>query len=205
MRQLGFGLVDLALHREWRGEATSIACPGPLAAFSPAPCPPEHAMIAGFTHLSPARSAMARDTIPTSGPRCWTPTLSPVPEAALQRRRARVPRKDSGPRRQRGSRRTIPRLHGPRPTERAAGAGGIARLDSRCTSVRPKTPSREIGTSRKTGAPLPDENRHVQVGDSCSSRLQFGCGRGFLSVNSVSGGSLPIVPMPARQTRATWG
>jgi len=54
MRQLGFGFVDLALHREWRPEDD----PDPVAyarqileRFSPTPLPAEHAMIASFTHL----------------------------------------------------------------------------------------------------------------------------------------------------------
>lgn len=52
MRQLGFGIVDLALHRQWDGNgdptryARSI-----LAPFAPAPLPENYAMILGFTHL----------------------------------------------------------------------------------------------------------------------------------------------------------
>jgi len=54
MRQLSFGLVDLALHRVYRPEthgdvvAWSRALLEPL---SPAPLPPEHALVASFTHL----------------------------------------------------------------------------------------------------------------------------------------------------------
>ena len=52
MRQLGFGYVDLSLHREWNGQGDVIAYSREiLQKFSPAPFPPEHAMIAGFTHL----------------------------------------------------------------------------------------------------------------------------------------------------------
>ncbi len=52
MRQLGFGFVDLALHREWDGTGDPIAYSRDiLQNFSPAALPPEHAMIAGFTHL----------------------------------------------------------------------------------------------------------------------------------------------------------
>ena len=52
MRQLGFGYVDLALHREWDGSGDVIAWSrAVLQQFSPAPFPPEHAMLAGFTHL----------------------------------------------------------------------------------------------------------------------------------------------------------
>ena len=52
MRQLGFGYVDLALHREWDGSGDVIAWSRRvLQEFSPAPFPPEHAMLAGFTHL----------------------------------------------------------------------------------------------------------------------------------------------------------
>jgi oligopeptidase A len=52
MRQLGFGYVDLALHREWDGTGDVIAWSrAVLQQFSPAPFPPEHAMLASFTHL----------------------------------------------------------------------------------------------------------------------------------------------------------
>jgi len=55
MRQLGFGMVDLALHREWNPDA-----PGAnvlhysrdiLAKFAAAELPADYGMIAGFTHL----------------------------------------------------------------------------------------------------------------------------------------------------------
>jgi oligopeptidase A len=54
MRQLSFGIVDLALHREYDpardgnviGYSREI-----LQKFAPAPLPSDHAMIAGFTHL----------------------------------------------------------------------------------------------------------------------------------------------------------
>jgi len=52
MRQLGFGYADLALHREWTPDQDPIAFARKLLQpFSPAPFPPEHAMIASFTHL----------------------------------------------------------------------------------------------------------------------------------------------------------
>ncbi len=52
MRQLGFGYVDLSLHREWSGPGDPIAYSRAiLQRFSPAPFPPGHATIAGFTHL----------------------------------------------------------------------------------------------------------------------------------------------------------
>jgi oligopeptidase A len=56
MRQVGFGYVDLALHREWDGTGKSPAdvvtfARELLQRFSPAPFPPEHAMITSFTHL----------------------------------------------------------------------------------------------------------------------------------------------------------
>jgi oligopeptidase A len=54
MRQLSFGIVDLLLHREYApardgdpvGYSRRI-----LEQFSPAPLPPEHAMVLAFTHL----------------------------------------------------------------------------------------------------------------------------------------------------------
>ncbi len=52
MRQLSFGTVDLMLHREWDGSGDVIAYSRAiLQKFSPATFPPEHAMIAAFTHL----------------------------------------------------------------------------------------------------------------------------------------------------------
>ncbi len=52
MRQISFGSVDLALHREWDGTGDVIAyARAALQRFTPVPLPPEHAMIAGFTHL----------------------------------------------------------------------------------------------------------------------------------------------------------
>jgi oligopeptidase A len=53
MRQLGFGLVDLALHREYqpgRGDVMQFAR-DILQRFSPARLPADHSMIASFTHL----------------------------------------------------------------------------------------------------------------------------------------------------------
>jgi oligopeptidase A len=54
MRQLGFAEVDLALHMDGRPaeHADVIAWSrAVLERFSPAPMPPEHAMICSFTHL----------------------------------------------------------------------------------------------------------------------------------------------------------
>ena len=52
MRQLGFGCMDLALHREWDGKTDVIGYSRAiLQQFSPAPFPPDHAMLAAFTHL----------------------------------------------------------------------------------------------------------------------------------------------------------
>jgi oligopeptidase A len=53
MRQLGFGFLDLALHRRYSpadGDVMEYAR-GIMARFSPAALPAEYAMIAGFTHL----------------------------------------------------------------------------------------------------------------------------------------------------------
>jgi oligopeptidase A len=52
MRQIGFGYMDLALHREWDGTGDVIAWSrAVLQQFSPAAFPSEHAMLASFTHL----------------------------------------------------------------------------------------------------------------------------------------------------------
>jgi len=54
MRQLGFGFLDLGLHRDWRSESDpdlAAYARRILERFSPVPLPPEHAMIASFTHL----------------------------------------------------------------------------------------------------------------------------------------------------------
>jgi oligopeptidase A len=54
MRQLGFGIVDLALHRDYSpsrdGDVMDYAR-RLLQEFSPAALPPDHAMLAAFTHL----------------------------------------------------------------------------------------------------------------------------------------------------------
>jgi oligopeptidase A len=54
MRQLGFGIVDLALHREYAPETSGDLLQYTrriLQEFSPAPMPERYAMIASFTHL----------------------------------------------------------------------------------------------------------------------------------------------------------
>jgi oligopeptidase A len=54
MRQLGFAFVDLLLHTRYSaggdGDAVSYTR-RLLQEFSPAPLPPDHAMLAAFTHL----------------------------------------------------------------------------------------------------------------------------------------------------------
>jgi oligopeptidase A len=54
MRQLGFGMVDLKLHREYdprNGGDVMKYARDILVQFSPAPLPPDYGMIASFTHL----------------------------------------------------------------------------------------------------------------------------------------------------------
>jgi oligopeptidase A len=54
MRQLGFGFLDLALHREYDPERDGDVVAYSrriLERFSPAPLPEDHAMVASFTHL----------------------------------------------------------------------------------------------------------------------------------------------------------
>jgi oligopeptidase A len=54
MRQLGFGLIDLLMHTRYRPERDGDPVEYSrrlLQEFSPAPLPPQHAMIAAFTHL----------------------------------------------------------------------------------------------------------------------------------------------------------
>ena len=54
MRQLGFGFVDLMLHTRYSPERDGDAVEYSrrvLEEYSPAPLPPQHAMIAAFTHL----------------------------------------------------------------------------------------------------------------------------------------------------------
>jgi oligopeptidase A len=54
MRQLGFGFVDLLLHTRYSPEADGNPVEYSrkvVQEFSPAPLPPEHAMVAAFTHL----------------------------------------------------------------------------------------------------------------------------------------------------------
>jgi oligopeptidase A len=52
MRQLGFGFVDLALHREWDGTEDVVAfARRMLQPFAAAPIPEDYAMITAFTHL----------------------------------------------------------------------------------------------------------------------------------------------------------
>jgi oligopeptidase A len=52
MRQLGFGFVDLGLHREWDGKEDVLAyARRMLQPFSVSTLPDDYAMITGFTHL----------------------------------------------------------------------------------------------------------------------------------------------------------
>jgi oligopeptidase A len=59
MRQLSFGLVDLKLHREYQGEQPVTFARDIMQTMSPAPLPPEHAMLNGFSHLFSSSVAYA--------------------------------------------------------------------------------------------------------------------------------------------------
>jgi oligopeptidase A len=51
MRQLGFGVCDLAMHRDWKGEDILAFTRAIFAQFAAAALPDEYGMIASFTHL----------------------------------------------------------------------------------------------------------------------------------------------------------
>ena len=94
MRQLGFGVVDLKLHREYDpardGDVLAYAR-DVLTAFTPVELPADYGMIASFSHLFPARLRMALVTIPINGQKCWTRMLSRGSGAKVFSIRKRVP------------------------------------------------------------------------------------------------------------------
>ena len=121
MRQLGFGYVDLALHRQWdpsQGDPVDWSRPI-LQQFAAAPLPDNYAMITGFTHLFASPVAyLAPATTPINGPRSpGRRRLHPFQKGrSLQPiRRPRLPRKNPLERRQPRPRRFISFFHGPRP------------------------------------------------------------------------------------------
>lgn len=59
MRQLSFGLLDLRLHREYRGDQPVAFTRAILQEFSAVPLPEEHAMLNGFSHLFASSVAYA--------------------------------------------------------------------------------------------------------------------------------------------------
>ena len=130
MRQLGFGFVDLLLHTALLPERDG----DPVAytrrimqEFSPAPLPPNHAMIAGFTHLFADPVGYAAGYYSYK----WAEVLDADAftrfrdRAFSAARSAPIPRQDPGQGRQRGPRRAVPPLHGPGP--RSEGAAGTVR------------------------------------------------------------------------------
>ena len=77
MRQLGFGMIDLKLHREYDPERDGDVMAYAreiLAPVHPRGAAADYGMIASFTHLFRARWRMARATTHTNGPKCWMPT-----------------------------------------------------------------------------------------------------------------------------------
>ena len=51
MRQLGLGICDLAMHRDWKGQDILAFTREIFAQFAAAPLPQDYGMIASFTHL----------------------------------------------------------------------------------------------------------------------------------------------------------
>ena len=129
MRQLGFGLVDLALHREYPAGVATAMCSAYardiLQQFSPARLPEHYGMIASFTHLFASPVGYGAGYYSYK----WAEVLDADAFTLFQQRRHLQPLK-SAPvsatnplaRRQRGSRGAVSQLHGPRSgSQRAAG------------------------------------------------------------------------------------
>jgi len=79
MRQLGFSIVDLRVHREYNAarDGDVIAGPAVLQQFSPAQLPKEHAIAGGFWPSVFRVRWVCAATIRTSGRKFWMPMRSP--------------------------------------------------------------------------------------------------------------------------------
>ena len=131
MRQLGFGYVDLLLHTRYRPETDGdpvAYARRVLEPFMPTPLPPDHAMIAAFTHLFASPMGYGAGYYSYK----WAEVLDA--DAFTRFRDGGIFSREIGgefrephpfPRRQRRPGRTLPPVHGPRSgPARAAGAIG---------------------------------------------------------------------------------
>ena len=147
MRQLGFAFVDLLLHTRYSPHRDGDPVEYSrllLQEFVPAPLPPEHAMIAAFTHLfgSPVGYGAGYYSYK------WAEVLD---ADAFTRFRdhgifsrevgSRVPREDSLQGRQRRPGGVVPQLHGTRP--RSAGAAGEIGAGVGKPAVKPANRARQ--------------------------------------------------------------
>ena len=164
MRQLGFGFVDLALHREWdgpdrRGRVFARRC---CRSSRRRRCPTDYAMIAGFTHLFASPVAYGAGYYSYK----WAEVLDADAFTRFRKEgvfspssRARLPREDSGARRQRGSGGAVPHLHGARSgsgcAARTGGASDGGAIGKSAADARRSTPIRNrfvIGVNRRLSA-----------------------------------------------------
>ena len=144
MRQLGFGFVDLLLHTRYARR--SMATRWPMRArilqqFTPAPLPPDHAMIAAFTHLFAEPGGLWRGLLLVQvgrGAGCGRLHALPRRRHFQPRNRRRVPRQHPLQGRQRRSGGAVPPVHGSRSGSAcAAGEIGFGVVKGGAFLVRP--------------------------------------------------------------------